>query len=115
MYQCCEGMRKALMDNLSDCGKVLYPGKRMIMEISITINPGKLNNPDLDLRYDIPDKASELSNGDLEDNGYDYDDNNDLIIFMISSGLDETTIRSILKSVFDHYLLESEALNVEIK
>ena len=42
--------------------------------IIIVLNPGKLENPDLDLRYDIPDRIEEVSNGAIQDNGYDYID-----------------------------------------
>lgn len=31
-------------------------------------------NPDLDLRYCIPDRIKEVSNGTIQDNGYDYID-----------------------------------------
>lgn len=40
----------------------------------IVLNPAKLDNPDLDLRYDIPDRIAEISNGAIQDNGYDYID-----------------------------------------
>lgn len=42
--------------------------------IIIVLNPGKLENPDLDLRYDIPDRIEEVSHGAIQDNGYDYVD-----------------------------------------
>ena len=37
--------------------------------IVIVLNPGKLENPDLDLRYQIPDRIEELSGGLIKDNG----------------------------------------------
>lgn len=40
--------------------------------IVIKLNSGLLENPDLDLRYVIPDKIEELSNNKIMDNGYDY-------------------------------------------
>jgi len=45
--------------------------------IIIVLNPAKLENPDLDLRYDIPDRIGEISNGAIQDNGYDYIDTED--------------------------------------
>ena len=45
--------------------------------IVIVLNPGKLENPDLDLRYQIPDRIEELSGGLIKDNGYDYIDTED--------------------------------------
>ena len=45
--------------------------------IVIVLNPGKHENPDLDLRYQIPDRIEELSGGLIKDNGYDYIDTED--------------------------------------
>ncbi len=42
--------------------------------IVIVLNPAKLENPDLDLRYCIADRVEEVSNGTIQDNGYDYID-----------------------------------------
>lgn len=42
--------------------------------IVIVLSPGKLENPDLDLRYNVPDRIEELSDGLIKDNGYDYID-----------------------------------------
>ncbi len=42
--------------------------------IIIVLNPTKLENPDLDLRYCIPNRIEEVSNGVVQDNGYDYID-----------------------------------------
>lgn len=42
--------------------------------IIVLLNPGKLENPDLDLRYCIPDRIEEVSNSAIQDNGYDYID-----------------------------------------
>lgn len=45
--------------------------------IIITLDPGKLENPDLDLRYKIPDRLEEVTGRELQDNGYDYIDMED--------------------------------------
>ena len=42
--------------------------------IIIVLNPAKLENPDLDLRYCIPKRIEEVSNGTILENGYDYID-----------------------------------------
>lgn len=42
--------------------------------IVILLESGKLINPDLDLRYLIPDRIGELTDGSIQDNGYDYID-----------------------------------------
>lgn len=42
--------------------------------IVIVLNPSKLENPDLDLRYTVPERIEEVSAGAIQDNGYDYID-----------------------------------------
>ncbi|WML33320.1 hypothetical protein [Clostridium sp. OS1-26] len=54
--------------------------------IAIKLDPSKMDNPDLDLRYIIPDKSEELTKGAVKDDGYDYssDGTNSIIIFLSS-------------------------------
>lgn len=40
--------------------------------IIIILNPEKLKNPNADLRYYVPDRIEEVSNGMIQGNGYDY-------------------------------------------
>ena len=42
--------------------------------IVILLNPIKLENADLDLRYFVPKRIEQFSNGIIKDNGYDYID-----------------------------------------
>lgn len=42
--------------------------------IIILLDPVKLSNPNLDLRYKIPDQIEKATNGRIRDNGYDYID-----------------------------------------
>ena len=50
---------------------------KRVQTIIIVLNPGKLENPDLDLCYCIPDRIEEVSNGAIQDNGYDFIDTED--------------------------------------
>ncbi len=56
--------------------------------IIIVLNPAKLENPDADLRYDIPDTIEEITEGDIQGDGYDYDfpNNDDMAIFLTGNG-----------------------------
>ena len=45
--------------------------------IIVLLNPGMLENADLDLRYRIPDRIEEVSNSLIQSNGYDYIDTED--------------------------------------
>ncbi len=40
--------------------------------IIVKLSPEKLTNPDLDLRYDIPETLEKATDGAISDNGYDY-------------------------------------------
>ncbi len=42
------------------------------MTLSITLNSAKLANPDLDLRYELPDFLERESKGAIRADGYDY-------------------------------------------
>lgn len=40
--------------------------------IIVKLCPGKLQNPDLDIRYRLPDAVEGYTEGRITDNGYDY-------------------------------------------
>ncbi len=40
--------------------------------IFVRLDPRRLQNPDLDIRYLLPDLIAEKSRGGVEDDGYDY-------------------------------------------
>jgi hypothetical protein len=40
--------------------------------IKVRLDPRKLDNPDADLRYALPDLIQEESFGEVKDDGYDY-------------------------------------------
>lgn len=42
--------------------------------IIVLLNPGKLENPDMDLCYCVPDRIEEVSNAVIQSNGYDFID-----------------------------------------
>ena len=39
--------------------------------IVIVLNAAKMTNPDLDIRYALPDRIQEFTNNEIQDNGYD--------------------------------------------
>lgn len=50
--------------------------------IIITLNSDKMDNPDLDIRYELPDRIDEYTDGAITDNGYDYLDNDIMGIWL---------------------------------
>ncbi|WP_444928587.1 hypothetical protein ACJJIF_11985 [Microbulbifer sp. SSSA002] len=53
--------------------------------IAIRLDPRKLENPDTDMRYDIPNKIQLHSGGTITDDGYDYLDEGDYIMVIYLS------------------------------
>lgn len=43
-----------------------------MIDIAIRLNPQQLANPDLDIRYLLPDLLAQQSGGQIQDDGYDY-------------------------------------------
>jgi len=52
------------------------------MNLVITLRSEQLQNPDLDIRYELPKVLSELSGGTFSDNGYDYTEEQALEVFL---------------------------------
>ena len=50
--------------------------------IIITLDSEKMNNPDLDIRYLLPDRIDEYTEGAVRDNGYDYLDNDVMALWL---------------------------------
>jgi hypothetical protein len=77
--------------------------------IAIKINPEKLDNADLDLRYLIPDRIEEVTKGKVEDNGYDYssDDTNSIIVFMSSENPKED-VNDVLEILKNEKFLDND-------
>lgn len=50
--------------------------------IVIRLAPAKLKNPDLDLRYVVPDEIEKVTKGAISDNGFDYLPDNSMGIWL---------------------------------
>jgi hypothetical protein len=60
--------------------------------IAIKLRADRLTNPDLDIRYVLPDLLAQRSGGVISDDGYDYvGDANDLVVFLKTSDLERAT------------------------
>lgn len=85
--------------------------------IIIVLDPAKLSNPDLDLRYVIPERIETASNGAIQDDGYDYIDtegSSSLGIFLKTESAAENW-PLILKLFQDETFMENDlSLSAEI-
>jgi len=50
--------------------------------IVLKLDPERLENPDADLRYLVPDFLAQRSEGVIADDGYDYLENYEMVIFL---------------------------------
>ena len=50
--------------------------------IIIVLNSRKMTNPDLDIRYTLPERIEEYTNNHIKDNGYDYISNTELGLWL---------------------------------
>ena len=57
--------------------------------IIITLDPEKLDNPDLDLRYTLPEQLEQWTHGAVTVNGYDYLDDQLLGIWLETESAEE--------------------------
>lgn len=85
------------------------------MEISITIDPKLLANPDADLRYDIPDRIEEVSDAQIEGDGYDYDDEQNMIIFLQSEGISEERVISFIETALLDFQISPGTVQIDLK
>lgn len=53
--------------------------------IVVVLDSEKLENPDLDIRYELPDKVERYTHNEISDNGYDYLTDTELGIWMETS------------------------------
>jgi hypothetical protein len=62
--------------------------------IMLRLNPEKLANPDLDIRYVLPDLLVEKSNSLIIDNGYDYEDfgNRAMLLYLQTNNLEKALV-----------------------
>lgn len=61
---------------------MIQKGRYGMQTIIIRLFPEKLENADLDLRYYIPERIEEITDGVVQDNGYDYLEENALALWM---------------------------------
>jgi len=76
--------------------------------IAIKLHAERLSNPDLDIRYALPDLLKARSGGVISDDGYDYvGDTNDLVLFLQVSNV-EQAIACILEVITNVPVLDND-------
>lgn len=50
--------------------------------VAIRIDPRLLQNPDTDVRYELPDVIANSSGGSIRDDGYDYEADDVMVVYL---------------------------------
>lgn len=79
--------------------------------IIIVLDPEKMNNPDLDIRYVLPDRIEEYSNGLIRDNGYDYLENDELAIWLETDDA-KNNVEKVIQLITAELILENDLSKV---
>ena len=84
-----------------------YGEEKNMQTIVVKLFPEKLKNPDADLRYRVPDRIEEISDGRIRDNGYDYFDDGAMGIWLaVESAEEEYPV--VLKLFREEMFLEND-------
>ena len=93
--------------------------------IVIVLDSTKMANPDLDIRYILPERIEEYTNNSIKDNGYDYlsdtelglwletDDSANNVKKIIQLIKTETFLENDLSNVADIFVSEEEVSEIE--
>lgn len=82
-------------DDVTKAEKVKTIQPEIYKTIIIKLDSKRLENPDLDIRYVLPEKIEEFTDKKVLDNGYDYLTNTEILIFLKTNELGQ--IWSIFK------------------
>lgn len=86
--------------------------------LALRLDPQRLANPDLDIRYVLPDLLAERSGGVIQDDGYDYAGGRPpyLVLFLKATDLESATalIRDVIenKRILDNDLRAAVAVAI---
>jgi hypothetical protein len=56
-------------------------------QIVIEVDPAQLDDPDLDIRYDLPELIEAASAGNVDSDGYDFDEDDRLHVYLTADDL----------------------------
>jgi len=69
-------------------------------------------NPDLDIRYDLPDALAAIPESTIKDNGYDYSDDEPplLMIHVVSDNID-SDLKLAIEYLEQHQMFDNNVLD----
>lgn len=86
----------------------------MTVSIVLRIEPDQLSNPDLDIRYRLPEAIERHTQGRVRPDGYDYDDGKGpaMLLFLLADS--EADIAGILETLNAERILENDLKDVGV-
>ena len=75
--------------------------------ILIVLDSEKMDNPDLDIRYLLPDRIQEYTDGQIVDNGYDYLDNDEMGIWLDTDDAAQN-IEKVIELIKSEQILDND-------
>jgi len=85
--------------------------------IAIKLYPARMSNPDADLRYLIPKRIQEVYNESIIEDGYDYLDDDSMVIYLATEAPDAGVAKVIEllqnEEVLNNRILESAIIGLD--
>jgi len=81
-----------ITNNKSNIEQIDIDNQETYKTIIVKLDSKKLENPDLDIRYVLPERIEEYTEGKVLDNGYDYLNDNEILIFLNTVELDNISL-----------------------
>ncbi len=79
--------------------------------IIIVLDAKKMTNPDLDIRYTLPERIEEFTNEAVKDNGYDYISGTKLGLWLETADC-ENDVREIVELIQTEQFLQNDLSQV---
>jgi hypothetical protein len=84
--------------------------------VILQLDPAKLSNPDLDIRYVLPDLIAEQSGGRMKDDGYDYASEGaaTLLLLFLSTDDPNASVPVVVEVLRSERVLENDLSDVPV-
>ena len=75
--------------------------------IGIVLDPGKMSNPDLDIRYDLPERIEEYTDGKVKENAYDYLPDERMVIWLDTEDAQKNVV-DVIQLISSEMILDND-------
>ncbi|PWJ71511.1 hypothetical protein B0O40_1381 [Ruminococcaceae bacterium R-25] len=75
--------------------------------IGIVLDPGKMSNPDLDIRYDLPERIEEYTDGKVKESAYDYLPDERMVIWLDTEDA-QKNVGDVIQLISSEMILDND-------